>query len=280
MGCFFLNLYKEADMNQNVIRMFSRKKLKHNSSKNSHLWTMLEDLSKCEKPFFTKNTSRKIAKNISIHFADDSERARKVVKRSNHRMTGKQPSVMNERMIHWESDYERKAFQLLEASPFVAAYREQPATFKYHNGDGVMHTHFPDIFVTLVNGMRLFIEVKPSRAKNDQDLTDRENLLKELLSVKGFKYIQIYPDQLESFHYQANAQFMIWHKKKPAPYPVKMKIKKLLLTESSTSLASLISLVKHTSARSWIFALIMEGVITCDLSMPLVDNTIIFMKNK
>ena len=270
---------KDADMNQNVIRMFSRIKFKHNVNKKFHLSKMLEELSKGDSPFFTEGATS-MRGCISINFAKDDERARKVVKRCNYRMTGKMCSRRNGRMVQWESHYEKGAFQLLETSPYVASYREQPATLKFHNGDGVIQTHFPDIFVELVNGVKIFIEVKPEVAKSDQELLARENLLKGLLAIKGFKYIQIYPDQIKSFHYLENAQHMLWHINDQIPYPMKVKVQDYLSKNIKVRLVSLLNFANNPKAKSWIFGLMVEGVINCDLSKPLSANPLVTSKKQ
>lgn len=264
-------------MNQIIVDTFSRRKPKHNVSIGSHLWAILQKLSE-----FKQSTSIYISLdkpgNIKISFSPDGERARKVVRRSNYRMTGKQPSAKCGRMVHWESHHEKRAFQLLEVSPYVKSYREQPAKFVYQGADGVMKTHYPDIYVELINGTRLFIEIKPDRAKDNEDLLNRETRLKKLLSKKGFKYIQIYPEQIESFHYQKNAQDMLWHTKSIPLYPVKEKIKKFVSTEHKASLEKLIDFLNDSNAKSWICSLLAEGVIHCDLSMPLIGSTLLSIK--
>lgn len=263
-------------MNQNVIRNFGRKKPKLNINKEFHLWTILENYSKHGHISPEKNATN-ISASIDIQFAYEGERARKVVRRSNCRMTGKQPSTKISRMVHWESNYEKEVFQLLEIAPFVASYCEQPATFKYKNGDGVIHTHYPDLFVELVNGIKLFLEIKPDSAKGDVFLLNREKLLKKLLTLRGYIYFQVYPNQIESYHYLENAQHMLWHAKVPAPYPVKLKIQKLLEREKEVALGTLIEFLADSNAKSWIFNLVINGFMTCDLSQPLLANSSITM---
>ncbi len=267
-------------MNQSTVKMFSRKKAKpNNSKKEEHLWVILQKLSEHKPPSQVDQFFNQLSKqSIYIRFTADGERARKVVRRSNYRMTGKQPSPLNGRMMHWESHYEKKAFQLLEISPFVKAFREQPAVFEYQDADGVMKKHFPDIYVELVNGIKLFIEVKPDRAKDNQDLLDREALLKNYLSKKGFKYIQIYPEQIESLSYQENAQKMLWHVNSEPPYPVKEKIKQFISKEKKVPIEKLLCFVNDVNAKSWVFSLIVEGLIRCDLSIPLVSTTLLSLK--
>lgn len=264
-------------MNQMMLNAFSPIKPKFNVNIDHHLWVILQKLSEIKQ---SESVYVPLSKSevLTISFAPDGERARKVVRRSNYRMTGKQPSSKCKRMVQWESHYEKKAFQLLEVSPYVKTYREQPALFEYQDANGVMKIHYPDIFVKLINGIKLFIEVKPQRAKDNEDLLSRESLLKKLLSQKGFKYLQIYPEQIESFNYQKNAQHMLWHTKSLPLYPVKEKISNFLYREQQTSLENLIEYLNDLNARSWIFSLLADGLIYCDLSMPLIGSTLLSIK--
>jgi len=264
-------------MNLNIVNMFSRRKPKHNVSIERHLWTVIQKLSE-----FKQSSSAYVPLDkpgdITITFAPVGERARKVVRRSNYRMTGKLPSQKNQRTIQWESHYEKEVFQLLEIAPFVVSYREQPALFEYRDTSGEINKHYPDIYVELINGIRLFIEVKPDSAKDNQDLLNRESILKQLLSNKGYKYIQIYPNQIKGLKYQENAQHMLWHINLEVPFPVKEKIKAFLSTEKSVTLEKLIKFVDDSNAKSWIYSLLAEGVIQCDLSMQLSGTTLLSVK--
>lgn len=263
-------------MNQIILDTFSRRKPKDNVNIGHHLWTIIKnfsELKQSESVYVPLNKP-----GIIISFAPVGERARKVVRRSNYRMTGKQPSTKCGRMVQWESLHEKRAFQLLEVSPYVKTYREQPALFEYQDANGVMRKHYPDIYIELINGIKIFVEVKPELAKDKEDLLSRETLLKKLLSKKGFKYIQIYPEQIESFYYQENAEQMLWHTKSQPLYPVKEKIKKFLSMEKNVSLEKLLEYLNDANAKSWVFSLLSEGAIYCDLSKPLLGETLFSTK--
>lgn len=279
MGRLILNLYKEADMNQNVLKMFGRTKPKQNINIDFHLWTQLEVLSKNE-PGALEDVSLPTTHDITIHFAAEGERARKVVRRSNYRMTGKFPSIKNGRMIQWESHYEKMAFQLLEIAPFVVSYREQPATFRFTNGEGLTQTHFPDILVELANGGKLFIEIKPDSAKEDSVLMARTSLLQDLIKQKGYRYLVVYPDQLESFYHLENAEEMLWHAKVPVPFPIQEKVRQYLSRGEEVTFKSLVQMLADKDAKAWIYRLLMVGLIVCDLSILLTEQSSITWKIK
>ena len=87
-----------------------------------------------------------------IDWAPVGQRARRVISRSNHRVTGKFRSPKNGRMMHWESMQERDAFVLLEINSAVLSYREQPAVLTFPWGDETRE-HYPDVLG--VTGPRL-----------------------------------------------------------------------------------------------------------------------------
>ena len=69
---------------------------------------------------------------IQINFPKDGKiRSRKVVKRSNARNSGKYPSWKMQRMMQWESVHEGNAMRILDATPNITAFNEQPCEIIY-----------------------------------------------------------------------------------------------------------------------------------------------------
>jgi hypothetical protein len=95
---------------------------------------------------------------------DNHQRAREVISPSGGIMRGKFPSRKNGRMVHHEGLLELDAIYLLEASPLVTGYREQPTTITYPDGDRVRR-YTPDLEVTLDGGASVWIEVKPTASR-------------------------------------------------------------------------------------------------------------------
>ena len=88
--------------------------------------------------------------------------ARKVVTRRGRRFRGYFPSTKLGRMVAWESLLERDAILLLEFSPGVLSYQEQPVLIKYSDGN-CMRDYYPDFELELVNGKRVHVEVKTAK---------------------------------------------------------------------------------------------------------------------
>jgi hypothetical protein len=209
---------------------------------------------------------------LSVDFADEDDRARKVVSRSNYRMTGKFPSPKCGRMIHWESRLELQAFQILEVCPWVKCYREQPALIEFTDADGIARKHFPDIFIEMQNGKRGFLEIKPDRVSLDIELHQRTSLLTSGLSAMGYFYFLVQSAQIESGHFMENALKLLRHARLATPSWEKVR---QACSTGPLAASELIQRLNHPDARRWIYSLVISGVLACDLSSPLTDETTI-----
>ncbi|GAB2180942.1 hypothetical protein DLREEDagrD3_11650 [Denitratisoma sp. agr-D3] len=73
------------------------------------------------------------------------------------------PSTKLNRMVECESILEGNVALLLEYSPGVVSYREQPALIQYWDGEQ-MRDYFPDFEAVLLDGTRIHLEAKHSHA--------------------------------------------------------------------------------------------------------------------
>jgi hypothetical protein len=86
--------------------------------------------------------------------------ARKPLTRSQRGFRMKYPSLKLGRMVACESLLEGDLVLLLEFSPGVLFYQEQPARIEYWDG-GQMREYFPDFEICLIDGTQAHLEVKP-----------------------------------------------------------------------------------------------------------------------
>ena len=87
--------------------------------------------------------------------------ARKPLTRSQRGFRMKYPSLKLGRMVACESLLEGDLVILLEFSPGVLSYQEQPARIEYWDGER-MREYFPDFEVCLSDGTQAHLEVKSS----------------------------------------------------------------------------------------------------------------------
>lgn len=125
-----------------------------------------------------------MAQQVQIEFAEE-ERARRVVSRSNHRVTGKYPGFKSKRMHYWESHLERDAFILLDVAPEVISFDEQPAILYY--GHGLKRRHYPDVLVSYRN-RKEFVEIKTDEEAKSDEVVTRTALLVPALACHGYGY--------------------------------------------------------------------------------------------
>lgn len=265
-----LVLNKGSKMNEVLMRIKNNNRPAPPESPYLHLFLLLKQAANNQ---FGPAMVEPIDGEIIIKLAEPGKRMRKVVRRSNYRMTGKFPSFKCGRMMHWESKYELAAFHILETCSLVKSYAEQPALLRYNDKDRVARLHYPDILVELKNGSSIFIEVKPATASVDLDLAERTDVLERLLKPQGYHYLMILPEQLESMSYLENAKHLLYFSKAHMPESIWELVRRIYTKHTSVQLSTLVLLLEHESARSWIYKMILSGVLACDLSLPLSAQT-------
>lgn len=125
--------------------------------------------------------------SIEIIFPSNGKiRSRKVVSRSNARNSGKYPSWKMQRMMQWESPHEGNAMRILDATPQVIAFNEQPCEIIY-TLNGEKRRHYPDLMVMEGNGRELW-EVKTEADANQSEVAERTAFLMETLPEYGYGY--------------------------------------------------------------------------------------------
>ena len=133
---------------------------------------------------------------LEIRFPTAGQRMRKVVKRSNARNSGKYPSWKMRRMMQWESPHEGNAMCILDASPAVLSYGEQPCEINY-TLNGEKHRHYPDFLVT-TTGYKEFWEVKTAKDANQPEVAERTAYLTDVLPIYGYSYQIVLAETLAS----------------------------------------------------------------------------------
>lgn len=88
--------------------------------------------------------------------------SRNALTRSGRGFRKRIPSKKLGRMVECESILEGDAALLLEHSPGVVSYQEQPALIQYWDGEQ-MRDYFPDFEAELLDGTHVHLEVKHSR---------------------------------------------------------------------------------------------------------------------
>lgn len=130
-------------------------------------------------------------------------RVRNLVHRGAMRPVFKVPSIKLQRVVQCESLLEVDLAILLDASPFVSSYGEQPAIFHFVI-DGERRWHVPD-FQAQLSDRRIYIEVKFEEDIDDHVLA-RTALLQRQLEQQGAIYLLLTETDIRKPHRIANAR--------------------------------------------------------------------------
>jgi hypothetical protein len=261
-------------MNETFLKRYSSKRTPSVAGQYPSLYTVLASMNRADSLEAMPIYANPEEQELFIEFAEPHLRMREVVRRSNYRATGKFPSRKNGRMMHWESQHELAAFLILEVSPHVRCYQEQPAEIQFMSR-GNWHTHYPDILVELVGGNKGFIEVKPQSAVRDEGLDYRTRLLKTLLASHGYRYVMVLPEQLQRDAYLENAKSLLVHWRPFMSIAPWEKVRSVMVSKRQMPLAQLVELLGSPEAKTWVSQFLLNGTLQCDFSKPLENDSII-----
>lgn len=130
-------------------------------------------------------------------------RVRNLIHRGAVRPVFKVPSIKMQRVIQCESLLEVDLVHLLDASPFVASFGEQPATFRFFI-DGERRWHVPDFRVEQ-SGRRIYVEVKFKRDVDDYVLA-RTALIQQQIDQEGSAYLLLTEADIRRPYWLANTR--------------------------------------------------------------------------
>lgn len=140
-------------------------------------------------------------------------RMRKVVLRSNAKVTGKYPAFKGNRMVHWESGLELDAMMRHDANPLILSFSEQPAII-YFTLNGIPHKHYPDLLLKTNNGL-IFQEIKTDKKAQQEDIFQRTQFLKEHLPIYGYNYEVVTESYIREEPNLSNAKYLLRHGRIP-----------------------------------------------------------------
>lgn len=210
------------------------------------------------------------AKVIEIEMGE-AQRMRRVVSRSNHRVTGKYPSWKKRCMAYWESAIERDAFRRLDADASVLCFQEQPARIVYVV-DGIRHIHYPDILVERESGKE-FIEVKSDHDAASDEVTARTDALKTALAARGFGY-RVWPEyEIRVRPRLDNEIYLLRYGQHPVPVIVIERLRRLFQVEPIITWSALVDSVLAPGGLAMACRLVLDGWLLIDRDLPLTRNT-------
>lgn len=207
---------------------------------------------------------------IQIIFPKDGKvRSRKIVKRSNARNTGKYPSWKMQRMMQWESVHEGNAMRILDASPRVISFYEQPCEIIYKM-NGEHRRHYPD-FMVVESHRREFWEVKTEVDANSVEVAERTEFLKTFLPEYGYNYLVVFAENLAKQPRLDNVKRLNKLGRHPVPIIEQERIRRIFNNNPVMSWDAFEQQSPQTLRN--VSRLILEGKLSIDFNQPLSSAT-------
>lgn len=201
----------------------------------------------------------------------EEQRMRRVVSRSNYRVTGKYPSWKKQRMAYWESSIELDGFRRLDADPSVFGYQEQPAKITYEV-DGKRHVHYPDILIDQA-GRRVFREVKTDDDAASSEVVTRTEVMKMLLAPRGFGY-RVWPEsEIRKQPQLDNEIYLLQYGRSATCVFTLERLRRLFELEPIISWDTLVHTVLTPQGLFPACRLVLEGCLLIDHDLPLSPQT-------
>lgn len=208
---------------------------------------------------------------ITIEFPE-AIRSRKVVTRSRARPTGKFPSWKMGRMLQWESLAELNAMRLLDATPAVRSFAEQPAVVRY-SLNGESRIHHPDLLVERDNDLKELWEVKSAKDAAREEVAARTTLLQAALPTYGYEYRMVYAEQLRRQPRLSNVLEILKWGHGPITAVERERVRAILTQLPAVTWGAAVSGVLGRSGRHSLCRLVLEGMLAFDLNEKLCFDT-------
>lgn len=197
---------------------------------------------------------------------DDAVRARKVVRTSNHGHVVKFASMKCRRIIEAESLLEYDRFILLETTPHVVLFQEQPFKLEYED-NGVIKAIYPDVLVIRRDGSKTIEEIKPSELVSDPCFERRIQLEKKVLAQHGYDFSVQTELEIRKEPRLSNAKKLLTFRRRSIN-PLHLSSVADLLCDGALTVKNLIENIPGLTPEDvWVLAA--HGHVIIDLGVPL-----------
>jgi len=195
---------------------------------------------------------------------------RKVVTRRGRRFRGYFPSKKLHRMVAWESLLERDAILLLEVSPGVVSFQEQPALIKYFDGTSLCD-YYPDFEVVLADGTVFHLEVKTSTKLKNPKVATKFAAIAAHYQEKGLGFRIVTEEELQREPLLSNAQTFAYLQGSTVYPPLSPRQLRCDLGGTTVPFER----AEVMLGRETVLRLIANRKLACDLNQPLAGSTLL-----
>lgn len=205
-------------------------------------------------------------------------RARNVISPSGGIVRGKFPSRKTGRMIHHEGLLELDAIYLLEASPLVETYKEQPRTLYYPDAEK-LRRYTPDFEVVLATGESVLIEVKPSRSLACTEVQQKLACISAHMRRLDQPFVTLDERALRLEPRQSNLR-RIYHRAPRRPLPISTCAAAVSYLANRLPL-SIDEASKHLRSRGVDpYSLLLSALLRCDLDISFSTENLLYLSTE
>lgn len=192
-------------------------------------------------------------------------RVRKVVTRRGRHIRGYFPSKKLNRMVAWESLLEKDTLLLMELSPGVLSYQEQPEEISYWDGQAICG-YVPDLRVNLCNETSLLVEVKPAEELERPAVRTKYQQIAQHLLEQGEHFLILTDQEIRlEPQYSSLCRLLYWYNHAPVRLPSAQEIGMQLREYEQATIQDFLDLF----GASVTYALIAKGLLVADLTQVL-----------
>jgi hypothetical protein len=175
-------------------------------------------------------------------------------------------------MVAWESLLERDAILLIEFSPGVLSYQEQPTLVQYADGTRI-RDYYPDFELELINGKRIHVEVKSTYQLSKPEIATKYTAIAEHYARARHDYRIVTEAEICREPLQTNLRVLAYlSAAKPRTLPSNQELADRFGSTAIQFSTFAAELGKDTTLR-----LIANGCLECDLNLPLAGDTPVFV---
>lgn len=200
-------------------------------------------------------------------------RVRKVVTRRGRHIRGYFPSKKLNRMVAWESLLEKDALLLMELSPGVLSYQEQPEEISYWDGQA-MCGYVPDLRVNLCNEASLLVEVKPAEELERSAVSSKYQQIAQHLLEQGEYFLILTDQEIRQEPQFSNLSRLLYrYNHAPDNLPSAKEIAARLARRDHLSLQECLEMFSPDVT----YALIAKGFLVVDMSLLLTPASFVHL---
>ena len=197
--------------------------------------------------------------------------SRKALTRSGRGFRMRVPSAKLNRMVECESILEGSLVLLLEHSPGVLTYQEQPALIQYWDGEQ-MREYYPDFEAVLLDGTRIHLEAKHSHTLAKPKIAKKYRAIATHYQgiPTSFRIVTELECQREPLRSNLRQLSYLRIKETADPLPTQVALSRLLGSTSVT-----VADLEADLGSAVVRRLLAVGLLHCDLTAEITPATLV-----